>query len=272
MSSLLAIIFDMDGTLADTEEIHRRAFNLAFRDFEFGWEWSPADYHDLLAISGGKERIRSYLETAAPVSARKDGDVWKLTDAVHRRKSEIYRELLAQAHITLRPGVERLIAEARQEGIRLAIATSSSRRNLESLLGNTLGANANALFEAVVTSDVIEDKKPSPAAYHQALAQLALAPSMCIAVEDTRNGNLAAIAAGLRTVITTHRYTVDNDFLGASLVIDQLGEPGQPFTILAGEAFGAKYVNLELLRRLNAAHDRRGVAPARRDRDALAAE
>ncbi|MBI2969225.1 MAG: HAD-IA family hydrolase [Gammaproteobacteria bacterium] len=271
MSLLKAIIFDMDGTLADTEEIHRQAFNLAFREFPFGWEWSPQQYRELLAISGGKERIRSYLK-AGRAGADEHEVLWNLAASVHRRKSEIYRELLGNAGITLRCGVERLIAEARGNGISLGIATSSSRRNLETLLGNTLGTEAIDLFQAIVTCDLVEDKKPSPAAYQLALAEIGVPPAACIAIEDTRNGNLAALAAGVTPVITTHRYTVDNDFCGAALVVDQLGEPGRPFQVLAGDAYGAQFVDLALLQRVNAARRKRAHAPEWRNGALLAAK
>ncbi|MFQ5660970.1 MAG: HAD-IA family hydrolase [Gammaproteobacteria bacterium] len=246
MAELKAIIFDMDGTLADTEEIHRQAFNQTFSEFGFDWQWSKEEYKFLLSISGGKERIRSYLkEKQAAVDEHEA--LWRLAETMHQRKSGIYREKLAGDHIRLRRGVGRLISEAKNENIALAIATSSSRENLETLLHTTLGDQAISWFDAIVTCDIVEDKKPSPAAYQLALAELGEKPQDCIAIEDTRNGNLAALAAGLKTVITTHYFTVDDDFAGASLVLDHLGEPGQPFSVRAGDAPGAGYVDIPLL-------------------------
>jgi HAD superfamily hydrolase (TIGR01509 family) len=174
----------------------------------------------------------------------------QLALAVHKRKSEIYRELLAAGHVTLRPGVNRLLQEAHAQNIKLAIATSSSRRNVDTLLAITLGAEANGLFRAFATCDVVEDQKPAPAIYQYALAELGIEPGYAVAIEDTRNGNLAACAAGLKTLITTHRYTRDNDFRGAALVLDQLGEPGKPFRVLSGEAYDATFVDVHLLQRL----------------------
>jgi HAD superfamily hydrolase (TIGR01509 family) len=248
MASLKAIIFDVDGTLADTEEIHRQAFNRAFTEFRMDWQWSPQEYHELLLVSGGRERIERYLRykgVEADTRRRR-----RLARSIHERKSEIYRELLTGAGIRLRPGVERLIREAARLRLKLGIATSSSRRNVETLLETALGAGGIDLFEAVVTCDVVEDKKPSPTVYQQVLDRLGLLPAECVAIEDTRNGNLAALAAGITTVITTHAYTVDNDFRGAALVVDQLGEPESPFRVLQGDADGAGCVDVPLLRTL----------------------
>lgn len=245
MPGLQAIIFDMDGTLADTEEIHRLAFNAAFTEFGCGWQWSPAEYHELLAVSGGRERIEGFLArrgNGADADERR-----RLAAAIHARKSQIYVELLSSAGMRLRPGVQRLLDAAAKADLPLGIATSSSRRNLDTLLATTLGRAGSARFRAIVTCDIVEEKKPSPAVYRRALAELGADGSHCVAIEDTRNGNLAALAAGLSTVITTHAFTVDNDFSGAALVVDQLGEPDQPMRVLAGDAGGAHCVDLALL-------------------------
>lgn len=247
--TLQAIVFDMDGTLADTEEIHRQAFNRAFTEFDFPWQWSPVEYHDLLAISGGRERIRKFLLTKRE-RPRSTAALRQLALTVHKRKSEIYRDMLRDGHVTLRPGVRRLLLEAHAGNLRLAIATSSSRRNVDTLLETALGAGAQGLFRACATCDVVEDQKPAPAIYQYALAELGVEPGHAVAIEDARNGNLSACAAGIATVITTHRYTRDNDFEGAALVLDQLGEPHQPFQVLQGNAGGATFVDVPLLQRI----------------------
>ena len=252
---LKAILFDMDGTLADTEELHRQSFNCAFSEFHLDIEWSRAEYHDLLAISGGRERIRQYL-VHRRIGTEDAAALLRLVASLHQRKSALYREMLATAHMTLRPGIRRLIDEARGSGVRLGIATSSSRQNVETLLATTLGAGAVSMFEVIVTSDEVLEKKPSPAVYLRALSQLGESAANCVAIEDTRNGNLAALGAGLTTVITTHAFTIDNDFAGAALVLDQLGEPGRPFQVIAGDPHGATVVDLTLLRRLLAGEHR----------------
>ncbi len=236
----------MDGTLADTEGIHRLAFNQVFTEFNFDWQWSVEQYKLLLSISGGKERIHDCLQQRQIVPTAHT-DLWHLAESVHKRKSEIYREMLEAGQVQLRQGVKRLIGEAVGKNIALAIATSSSAKNVETLLLNTLGKNALALFPVIVTCDIVGDKKPSPAVYQLALAELGLEPDNCIAIEDTCNGNRAAISAHLKTVITTHQYTTDDDFSGAHLVVEQLGEPHQSFTVKAGNAFNKDFVDVELL-------------------------
>lgn len=246
MSELKAIIFDMDGTLADTEELHRRAFNLAFKECACPLNWSRREYKQLLSISGGKERIFHCLRRAGVA----EDELQQVTDTVHERKSALYRQILVADNIELRPGIRRLVEECRQAGVKLAIATSSSMENVNTLLQSTFGTGGSELFASVVTSDLVADNKPSPAMYRYALSDLGLEADDCIAVEDTRNGNLAALAAGIKTVITTHPLTVDNDFTGASLVVNHLGEPGKPFRLIAGTAYDSHYVDLDLLRTL----------------------
>lgn len=251
---LSAIIFDMDGTLADTEEIHRQAFNAAFAEFRIDCVWSPEEYKELLSVSGGKERIRAYLLTHKLVDLPRR-EIIRLASTIHRRKSEIYRELLLQGHVQLRPGVADLINAAAAAGVRLGIATSSSIKNVEALLTNTMGPDALDLFDCIVTCEIVTDKKPSSSVYQFALAELGLSPGHCIAIEDTQNGNRAALGAGLRTIITTHAFTLDNDFSGAELVVDQLGDPDNPFQVLAGDARGYRYVCIDLLREILAGPD-----------------
>lgn len=249
MHSLKAIIFDVDGTLANTEETHRQSFNSAFTEFGLGYHWSEQEYAELLSISGGRERITAYLK-AREFKHKSDPELRDFALRLHQRKSEIYRENLTAGHVGLRNGVMRLITEARQRDVKLGIATATSRSNVETLLQNNLGKDALAQFDAVVTSDIVKDKKPSPAVYQFAIAELGLTPETCIAIEDTTNGNKAARAAGLKTVITTHAFTIDNDFTGASLVINQLGEPDKPFSVISGNSYGANYVDTRLLKNL----------------------
>jgi len=249
MRKLKAIIFDVDGTLAATEETHRQAFNAAFKEFDIPFQWSVSEYIELLNISGGKERILKFLQSKefkAPVN----GSLRDYTLKVHQRKSEIYREKLIAGHIGLRNGVERLIKEARQKGISMAIATSTSTANVETVLKSALSEDALSYFETLVSCDLVADKKPSPAVYQYALANLGLKPENCIVIEDTSNGNRSALAAGIQTVISTHPLTVDEDFTGASLIIDQLGEPEKHFTVSSGNSYGAGYVDVDLLEKI----------------------
>lgn len=210
--ALKALIFDCDGTLAETEEAHRTAFNQAFADADLDWHWSVDHYRELLKIVGGRERIAHYaaegLLSATDIST------------LHRAKNVIYASLVKRGHVALRPGVMRLMQAAQAEGIALAIATTTSRSNLESLIAVTSLSEIG--FAAIVTGEDVARKKPDPEAYRITLNQLSLAAGDCIAFEDSQNGLRAARAAGIRIVITPGFYTMAEDFSQASLLLPDL--------------------------------------------------
>jgi len=131
-----------------------------------------------------------------------------------------------------------LISEARECGIRLAIATTTTRSNVVALLEANLGAEAEDWFEIIATADEVPDKKPSPAVYHYVLDKLGLTANDCLALEDSQNGVRAAHAAGLPVIVTVNGYTKNDDFDAAELIIDQFGEPGAPFELLGGSWAG----------------------------------
>ena len=252
--NLQALLFDVDGTLADTErDGHRIAFNLAFRDAGLEWEWSAGLYGELLAVTGGKERIRFYLENynqdfVAPADL--DGFIAGL----HQAKTEHYTHLLSEGRIPLRPGVERLLREAREAGLRLAIATTTTPANVEALLVHTAGAESLDWFEVIAAGDIVPAKKPAPDIYFYALEQMALEPPDCLAFEDSHNGIRATRGANLKTIITVNDYTRDDDFSEAALVLDTFGEPDTPCHVLAGDAKalnGSAYLDVATLRRLH---------------------
>lgn len=247
MSELKALIFDVDGTLAETEEAHRIAFNDAFVHFGHDWVWDQALYKQLLRVTGGRQRIRHYLEQIGSPELER-ADVADHIADMHIYKTGLFQKRLTGGEVPLRPGIERLFAQARDGGVRLAIATTTSAGNVEALLAANLGAESLDWFDAIGTGGVIEDLKPSPAVYLWVLDKLGLAGSDCLALEDSTNGLRSAQAADIPCVITVNPYTDDNDFTGAGVIVDGLGDADQPFTASVGDAHGKRVVDLDLLK------------------------
>lgn len=250
MSELRALIFDVDGTLAETErDGHRVAFNRAFQEAGLDWNWSVERYGELLAVSGGKERIRFFLDNDVP-EFDPPGDRDEFITDLHALKTRHYRQLLSRGDIPLRPGVRRLMDEARANGILLAIATTSAYPNAIALLQYAISPASVTWFAEIAAGDVVPSKKPAPDIYHYVLKKIGLPPQNCLVIEDSQHGWQAAVAAGLKTVITANGYTQGQDFSNAVLAVDSLGEPDRPFAVLSGYAKGFDYFNLDLARRL----------------------
>lgn len=248
MNELKALIFDVDGTLADTERNgHRPAFNKAFAEAGLNWYWSVDLYGALLAVTGGKERMRHYVERYQP-NFQAPGDLGEFIGDLHRAKNAYFAEMVAAGEVPLRAGVKRLLLEAQREGIRLAIATTTSLENVEALLEHSLEPDAASWFEVIGAGDAVAAKKPAPDIYHYTLESLNLSPQECLAIEDSANGLYSALAAGIKTVVTASDYTRNERFAGASLVVDNLGEPGQGITVLAGDVNGATIIDVATLR------------------------
>ena len=215
--TLKALIFDVDGTLAETEELHRISFNQTFKECGLNWNWDTELYTDLLQIAGGKERILHYSKLID----------WAEVNALelHARKTEIYSNKIIEGQVDLKAGVKALIEHGREAGLCLAIATTSSRENVDSLLKATLGPSSIDIFDAICCGDEVARKKPDPAIYQLALNRLSLDSSNCLAFEDSRNGLLSAMAAKLPVVVTPSLYTSNDDFNGATFILKDLAEP-----------------------------------------------
>ena len=238
-----AIIFDVDGTLAETEDVHLAAFNDAFAAAGLPWRWDEALYERLLLVTGGKERIAHYLREAGLPPLPPDA-----VAALHAAKTAQYGARMQAGWVALRPGVARLIAEARGAGVMLAIATTTSLPNVEALLTATLGAGSLGWFAAVGAGDTVAAKKPAPDIYAWVVRRLGVAPGRCVALEDSENGVHSAAAAGVPVVVTVSRWSGGHDFAGALAVVDGLGEPDTPCRVVAGQGPEDGMVDLSALR------------------------
>lgn len=251
MSRLTTLLFDVDGTLAETEEIHRECFNRSFAAAGLDWVWSKELYAELLKVSGGKERIRYYLD-----AHRRDFDAPMNIDeyiaGLHAAKTDIYTRTVAAGEVPLRPGVKRLLDEARRAGLRLAITTTTTPANVIALLHHSLAPDAERWFEVIGAGSVVAAKKPAPDIYHYVMEQMAVSAAECLAFEDSANGLRAAREAGLTTVVTVSEYSRQDNFDGAALVLDHLGEPECPFTVVSGDVGEHCYVTVDLLMELHA--------------------
>lgn len=255
-----AIIFDVDGTLADTEEVHRQAFNLAFGSCRLDWVWDAKLYAELLQVTGGKERIASYIQRLQRPAAEQRWLV-ELIPEIHRAKTRLYRELLEVGQVRARSGVRRLLLEARTAGIRVAIASTTSPENIEPLITAGLGPQAMSWFDTIAAGDIVSKKKPAPDIYNVALQSLGIQPACAIAVEDSAIGVESAKAAGLFTVATPSLWTQAQDFSEADLLLGSLGDPEEPLTPADERRLGAKYLSFERLAALHSAA-RSGVVNA----------
>lgn len=213
--SLKCIIFDVDGTMADTERNgHRVAFNLAFEEKGLDWKWDEELYGKLLKVTGGKERMKYYQDDFLKQQVISDEEIKEL----HACKTKHYVQLLETGKIPLRQGVQNLIDQAKDSGIDVAIATTTTPINVTTLLHATLGKGSEDLFSVIAAGDVIPNKKPAPDIYDYALEKMGLKVEDCIAIEDSEAGLASSVAAGIKTIVTTNLYTKNQDFSSAELV------------------------------------------------------
>jgi HAD superfamily hydrolase (TIGR01509 family) len=249
-------IFDCDGVLADTErDGHRVAFNQTFREFGVPIMWSVERYAEKLRIAGGKERMASELTpdfvAANGLPADAAGQT-ELLAAWHKRKTAIYTDMVAAGSLPARPGIRRIIEAAQDAGWRLAVASTSAEASVRAILEHAVGPARAARFDALLAGDIVEHKKPAPDIYLLALERLAVSPAETLVIEDSRNGLLAAGAAGLRCVMTVNGYTEEEEHSEAILVVSSLGDPGGERTRVIANRSSAQpgdYVTLADLER-----------------------
>jgi len=223
MAEIKAIIFDQDGVIIDTErDGHRVAFNKTFKEFGFDFEWDADYYYQLLQVAGGKERMRHHLHTRGFGREVKPEEEDELIKVLHKRKTEIFIELIKEGALPLRPGIKRIMKEAMNRGLKVGICTTSNEKAAHAVAYEIL---KDIKFEFVLAGDVVKKKKPDPEIYLLALKKSGLKAEECIVVEDSRNGLLAAKAAGMKVVVTTNHYTEKEDLKDADIIVTCLGDP-----------------------------------------------
>ncbi|MSP21204.1 MAG: HAD family hydrolase [Alphaproteobacteria bacterium] len=249
--TLQALIWDVDGTLAETEEAHRHAFNRTFREHGYDWNWSIDKYRELLRVTGGLERITHFLRTDRP-AALPEATFVETVKGLHKAKTANYVKALEGGEILLRTGVARILREARAAGMTLAIATTTSAPNVAALINHCREGVGMDWFKAIGAGNIVPKKKPAPDIYTWTLDKLGLDPNQCLALEDSRNGLESALGAGIPTVVTYSSYTDYQTFGEAIAVADCFGEPGAPVRAVAGDFRGKPYIDLDLLRHWHA--------------------
>lgn len=235
MAEFKALIFDCDGVIAETEgQGHRIAFNKVFEEEGLGVQWDIDTYGEKLKIAGGKERMRTIFTD--PNFTKDVGDIDEYIKKLHKRKTDIYMEMIEKGELPGREGVKRLVEEAHARGKKLAIASTSNERGVTLLARRVLGDEAFGYFDIILAGDVVSRKKPDPEIYFLAAEKLGVKPEECCVIEDTKNGVAAAKAAGMKCVVTRSQYSQNDEFPEADLVVSSLGEGEGAVTIDTIEA------------------------------------
>jgi HAD superfamily hydrolase (TIGR01509 family) len=223
---LEALIFDCDGVLVDTEKDgHRVSFNMAFAYFGIHTIWDESEYKELVKIAGGKERMKYFFDHKGWPDQYPDRE--KLILDLHKQKTQFFMELIESGALPLRPGIKRIVDEAIQSGVKLAVCSTSNEKSVTLIVEKLLGMDRRKYFQAILAGDIVSKKKPNPEIYNLCTERLAINPKKSVVVEDSRNGLLAAKAAGFNCLVTTNDYTIDEDFSEADRVVDELGDEGE---------------------------------------------
>lgn len=255
---LKALLFDVDGTLADTEpQGHLPAYNLAFEEMGLDWHWSADLYRSLLLLPGGRERLYHYLTEHSPqlgeFQSEAEEDPREFANRIHAVKSRHFYERVKRGDVPLRPGIRRLMTEAHEEGLGVGIVTNASAASLGPFLDYSLTEGLRECVDHVVSGEQVERKKPAPDLYDLAVQKFGVEPGECIAIEDSAMGHDAATRAGIPVVVTLNDDTRDHDFPDALLVVEDLSEPEGQLRVIQGDSGGHACVDTGMLRHLLAA-------------------
>ena len=245
---LNAVLFDVDGTISETEDLHRKSFNESFREFNLDWFWDEAIYKELINIGDGKGRIEYYIKRAWPEMLEYK-NLTKYINSIHKVKNEIFEDHILESDIKPRPGVQRLIEELKENKIRVVLVSSTSKENLVKLFNEGLDINISN-FDLVAHGDCTENKRPSPEIYEWVLEKLRLPAQSCVAIEDSLRGLESAKNANIKVLVTPSIFTRDEDFTDAKVVVSDLGEKDKPFKKIKGNVYGNKFVNVNLLKKI----------------------
>lgn len=251
MSELKAVLFDVDGTLAETERFgHLVAVNEAFEAVGLDWRWSAELYGELLKVTGSTERINHYVANWQPSYRHVNENLDELIAEIVEHKNANYKRIAEGGEIPLRPGVERVLREIHGSDVRMGIATTTTPQNVDALLIGNIGGDVLDWFEVIAAGNMVPVKKPAPDVYDFALQQMGLKPEECLAVEDSENGVRSALAAGMPVLVIESEYSTGHDLSGACLIVDSWGTPDTPMQVLSGDALGNEMITLDLMRRL----------------------
>jgi len=249
MSELKAVLFDVDGTLSETERYgHLVAMNEAFKTVGLDWQWSAELYGDLLKVTGSTERLGHYVKNYQPEYEHINSNVDELIAEIVKHKNANYKRIAEGGEIPLRPGVERVLREIHDSDVRMGIATTTTPQNVDALLLGNIGGDVLDWFEVIAAGNIVPDKKPAPDIYTYALEKMNLKAEECLAIEDSENGVRSALAAGIPVLVTKSEYSNGHDLSGSRLMVDEWGTDEAPMHVLSGEANNHQMISLDLLK------------------------